>query len=143
MHDQHMDGARFWSVVGSSGPELTVGRLAMVLNSLAPNDLRAFCLWLDHIDDELNTRSHRDHSASAFELAATGITHSWAAPADPCPADFVELRATVVALGQDTWRTVAAGPALLVGGWPTGLGRAFLLAVAEAWQRCFPDCRPA
>ncbi len=134
-----MDRARFWAVVTSSGPALNVGRLVMVLNSLTPTELRAFCRWLEYIGSELDTPAHRGQAETAFELARTDVVRSWAAPEQQCPAAFGELQATVVACGQDTWNAVVVGPMLLTGGWPTGLGRAFLLAVTQACQTAFPD----
>ena len=143
VHDHVMDDARFWSVVGSLGPELVPARLAMALNALTPSDLGEFCDCLAHAEDDLDTQDHRVEARSAFELdVSRSLMRAWSAPEEQRPADFSELRVTVVAHGQDTWRAVVAVPPLLSGGWPTGLGRQFLVAVANAWRRAFPEPRP-
>ena len=64
-------------------------------------------------------------------------------PRQQRPANFEELQVTVVAHGLDAWRAVVAVPPLLSGGWHTGLGRQFLLAVANAWRRAAPELLPA
>lgn len=127
---------RCWSLVESMGPALCTARLSMVLNRLQPAELDAFCRWLSEVDSQLDTEAHREYARHAYELARSGRrVQSWTAPVEECPADPAELRATVIACGRDAWRVVALAPELLTGGWPTGLGRAFLLTVASARRR--------
>ncbi|GAA3578203.1 hypothetical protein GCM10022197_39490 [Microlunatus spumicola] len=135
-----MDDVRFWSVVASLGPELAPARLALVLNSLTRADLGEFCAHLADAEGELDTRDHRSEAVTAFELEPSRGRRT---EAEQRPADFEELQVTVVAHGLDAWRAVVAVPPLLSGGWPTGLGRQFLLAVANAWRRLAPELQPA
>ena len=135
-----MNSIRYWSVVASMGPGLETVRLSRELDALEPDDLSTFCHWLDEVEAAIDTPAHRSEAASAFELPRLRhVIRAWWAPEVPCPAVLEELQATVVAHGRDAWQMVAAGPAMLAGGWPTGLGRQFLLAVAAAWLRAFPD----
>lgn len=139
-----MEDGRFWALVASLGPELAPGRLAMVLNALTPSDLGDFCDCLAYVEDQLDTHEHRAEARSAFELETSGTAvRGWSAPPEPRAVDFEELQLTVVAHGQDAWRAAVAVPPLLAGGWPTGLGRQLLLAVANACRRAFPEPQPA
>ncbi|SEQ60824.1 DUF4240 domain-containing protein [Microlunatus flavus] len=125
-----MSRSTHWSTIASMGPDLDADRLAEELASLRDSELDAFCIWLDEVLASLNTADHRAEAAYAFETARDGDhARSWAAPELACPVDFTELRATVVAHGEDAWRVVLAEPALLPGGWPTGLGRQLLETV--------------
>lgn len=140
MHDHGMDVARFWSVVNALGPELVPARLATALRALSPADLGGFCDRLADAEDELDTTEHRASAHTAFELDPSGVRlRAWTAGSEQRPAQFDELQATVVAHGLDAWRAVVAVPPLLSGGWPTGLGRQVLLAVADAVRRAFPE----
>jgi len=128
-------------MVAAMGPGLDTARLSMMLNSLEPGNLGAFCRWLDEVEAALDTQAHRLEAAGAFELprSTNAPRRSWPTPDVQRPADFEELRATIVAHGRDTWQMAAAVPAVLAGGWPTGLGRQFLLAVAAAWGGSAPQ----
>lgn len=139
-----MDDVRFWSLVAALGPELAPARLALVLSSLSASDLGEFCACLADAEDALDTTDHRVQADAAFELDGTRVRRlGGTARHEQHSADFRELQVTVVAHGQDAWRAVVAVPPLLSGGWPTGLGRQFLLAVADAWRRSVPELRPA
>lgn len=137
-----MDDARFWSVVAALGPEFVPARLAMVLNSLTPADLDGFCVCLDKAEAKLDTTAHRAQASAAYEISRDEDGNVEQA-SDERIAEFHDLQATVVAHGVDTWRAVVAVPLLLSGGWPTGLGRQFVAAVAEAVRRSFRTLQPA
>jgi hypothetical protein len=133
VHDRDVSDARWWSLVGRMGPRLEVDELRAALGVLDVDELDAFCCWLDSRTAALGTTAHRAEAAYAFEIARVpGEDRSWSAPELACPVDFDELRATVVAHGRDAWAALVAEPALLPGGWPTGLGRQLREAVGEA-----------
>ena len=119
-------------MVESLGPELRATRLAMVLGALSESELDGFCRCLGRMQNDLDTVDHHAHAQDAFESRRQETARPWTCPDSPCKANLGDLQMTVVAHGRDAWQAVVAAPALMSGGWPTGLGRQFLRTITDA-----------